>query len=324
MSLRPTQPVLAIPGVYHPKHHPKRRPQTPHVYRPPRRFQVLPKVEHNNERRKLKKALQVQGFSWHRPGYFKSAFLEIPARTKWFTPEIEGFRYPSVLNAAYLGQYGESIVPLEVTRSVSSNDDGKSAQNTFERMEAPLSLLLQHMTATEPQNTQLYLAQHSLTDLAAPLQEDIPTPKDFFAALHSKGDVYGSSLWMGRPPTVTPLHRDPNPNFFVQLAGKKVVRLMQPKVGYALYERMKAQIGGTKGGASMRGVEMMQGKEKELLEDLVWSKDKDNMNDPTMHDVSGFEVTLRPGDALFIPLGWWHAVRGHGKGVNASVNWWFR
>ncbi|KAK1915782.1 hypothetical protein P3342_003595 [Pyrenophora teres f. teres] len=211
-----------------------------------------------------------------------------------------------------------------MTRSVGNNDDGKSAQNTFERMNAPLSLLLQHMTAAELQDTQLYLAQHSLSDLAAPLQEDVPTPTDFFAALHSKGDIYGSSLWMGRPPTVTPLHRDPNPNLFVQLAGKKEVRLIKPKVGQELYERVKAQIGETKGVASMRGEEMMQGKERELLEELVWSKDTDKMNDAIMHGVGGFEVNLRPGDALFIPLGWWHAVRGHGKGANASVNWWFR
>jgi len=53
------------------------------------------------------------------------------------------------------------------------------------------------------------------------------------------------------------------------------------------------------------------------LEELVWSKDSE---DPNMHGISGFEVSLRPGDALYIPLGWWHAVRGIGKGVNASVS----
>jgi hypothetical protein len=33
---------------------------------------------------------------------------------------------------------------------------------------------------------------------------------------------------IGHPPTYTPLHRDPNPNIFVQLAGEKVVRLLAP------------------------------------------------------------------------------------------------
>ena len=315
MSLRPTQPLLG--GLTHPRKHPK--PDRIYVPRPRLRFAPLPKIEHNNRRRKpAKQKLIVEGFNKEKPGFFRSALIDIPARTKWFTQEDPGYRYPSNLNADYLEEYGEAIVPLEMTRSAGNNlQDDKPTKQTFERMEAPLHLLLQHMTTTDPQGTQLYLAQHSLADLAAPLQQDLPTPTEFFAALKAKGDIYGSSLWMGKPPTVTPLHRDPNPNFFVQLAGKKEVRLIEPEMGKRLYERVKRQLGKRGGSARMRGEEMMQGKEKQILEELVWSKDS---QDPNMHGISGFEVSLRPGDALYIPLGWWHAVRGIGKGVNASVS----
>ena len=319
MSLRPTQSLLT--GLTHPRRHPKRFPKQPNgIPRTRPRFSPVAKVDHNNDKRlPTKQKLVVQNFSRERPGLFKGAFNKIPARTKWFTTEYTDFRYPSNINAEYLGQYGDAIVPLEMTRSVGINkdDENRIQEQTFERLDAPLHLLLQHMTITEPQDTQLYLAQHSLADLAAPLQEDVPTPTEFLAGLNSKGDIYASSLWMGKPPTVTPLHRDPNPNLFLQLAGKKVVRLIEPAMGHSLYERVKKQLGKRGGSASMRGEEMMQGKEKEILEEWIWSNDKEDRN---MHGISGFEAVLRPGDALYIPLGWWHAVRGVGRGANASVS----
>jgi hypothetical protein len=40
-----------------------------------------------------------------------------------------------------------------------------------------------------------------------------------------------------------------------------------------------------------------------------------------------FETHLAPGDALFIPQGWYHSVRSvgnHTHGINISANWWFR
>lgn len=317
MSLRPTSRLLA--GLTHPRKNPKRHTRPDGVPRIRPRFSPVAKADHNNAKRiPTKQKLVVTNFSRVKPGLFKGAFNNIPARTKWFTPEYTDFRYPSYVNAEYLGQYGDAIVPLEMTRSVGNDNDESSMQKqTFERLDAPLHLLLRHMTATEPQDIQLYLAQHSLSDLAAPLQEDVPTPTEFLAGLNSKGDIYASSLWMGNPPTVTPLHRDPNPNLFLQLAGKKVVRLIEPAMGDKLYERVKNQLGKRGGSASMRGEEMMQGKEKELLEEWIWSKDKE---DPNMYGISGFEAELRPGDALYIPLGWWHAVRGVGRGANASVS----
>jgi len=61
---------------------------------------------------------------------------------------------------------------------------------------------------------------------------------------------------------------------------------------------------------------MMQGEQKTLLEKAIWSDDD--------FDGEGYEAILKPGDSLFIPVGWWHAVRGVGHGINMSVNWWFR
>jgi hypothetical protein len=246
----------------------------------------------------------VAGFNANEPAIFKNAFRELPAIEKWFLASSTTSSSHE-LNTAYLEQYGDSIVPLELTRTSSDST------TTFERFEAPLSLLLAHMTGPIDQTTRLYLAQQSLADLPSALQSDLPMPT--LVSHLGRGDLYASSLWMGRPPTRTPLHRDPNPNLFVQLAGKKVVRLIGPEVGRAMYEQVKIRIGRKAGRATMRGEEMMQGEEMEALETAVW---EENVHDA---DASGVEAKLDGGDGLYIPVGWWHAVHGVGAGANASV-----
>jgi hypothetical protein len=125
---------------------------------------------------------------------------------------------------------------------------------------------------------------------------------------------------MGRPPTFTPLHKDPNPNLFFQLAGQKVIRLFSSEVGRAIFDAVQARLGGP-GNATFRGEEMMQGQEREELEEAVWGDGSEGLK---AWQVEGLEARLGMGEALFIPKGWWHSVRGIGAGMNASVNWWFR
>ncbi|EXJ86082.1 hypothetical protein A1O1_06451 [Capronia coronata CBS 617.96] len=198
----------------------------------------------------------------------------------------------------------------------------------------------------------IYLAQCEISSLPASLQEHIPTPSLLTnpnpnlnskrgSSTPIKGDIYSTSLWLGRPPTYTPLHRDPNPNLFVQLAGRKVMRLLPPEIGNAVFADVQNQIiiasssspsspssSSASTSSAIRGEEMMAGPEKELLHDAVWS-DTDTGPDTQNRyahvlKTYGFEVELGLGEGLFIPKGWWHSVKGVGEGVTASVNWWFR
>lgn len=132
-----------------------------------------------------------------------------------------------------------------------------------------------------------------------------------------KGDIYSSSIWLGHAPTYTPLHRDPNPNLFVQLAGRKRVRMYKPQIGLSIFNAVQESIGGV-AKASMRGEEMMEGAEREALEDQVWKEDG-------AHAGECWEAEVGSGDGLFIPKGWWHSIRSAaGDGMIGSVNWWFR
>ena len=211
-----------------------------------------------------------------------------------------------------LSRFGEAMVPLEFTTA------SEGSETVFQRAEAPLQLYLEWAkNATAATRDRLYMAQASLATLPKAMRDDLPIPG--FVAKAGKGDVYDSNLWMGIPPTYTPLHRDPNPNLFVQLAGHKVVRMMSPNAGNVVFGHVQNALGRS-GSSAFRGEEMMRGEEKRLLEDQVWGGP--SLDSETRHH--RYEVSLFSGDGIFIPQGWWHSIKGIDEGVTASVNWWFR
>ncbi|PYH97568.1 JmjC domain protein [Aspergillus ellipticus CBS 707.79] len=249
-------------------------------------------------------------------------FHDLPAFERWFQPSPND---PNVsqLNTTYLGQHGAgAFVPLELTQpSQDGTASKKTDELTFRQFHAPLSLFLKWIRAAETletQPTRLYLAQCQLLDLPQKLRDDFPTPE--LVAHAGKGDIYDTNIWIGYPPTYTPLHRDPNPNLFVQLAGRKVVRLLPPDDGQKVFGSVRRELGRSAGreAAAIRGEEMMQGQERALLEQAVWD-DTTSVLGP-----DGHEAHLEAGDGLFIPRAWWHSIKGVGQGVTASANWWFR
>ena len=237
-------------------------------------------------------------------------FLKLPAAQKWFVrprDETSGV----TLNRSYLARFEDSIVPLEFTRLESGD------KNTFNRAEAPLHIFLQWTDLATPLTAdRLYLAQASLSSLPKALADDLPTPA--FVSEAGSGDIYDTNIWMGLAPTYTPLHRDPNPNLFVQLAGAKIVRILEPEAGDRIFARVQ-KILGRSDSAAFRGDSMMKGQEKKLLDTEVWGgAPRDEGREV------GYEVSVETGGGLFIPKGWWHSIKGVGNGITASVNWWFR
>ncbi|KAI9713819.1 MAG: hypothetical protein M1820_000549 [Bogoriella megaspora] len=244
----------------------------------------------------------------------QGSFQHISAANKWFEKGNEDDTATGQqLNTGYLQQYNETMVPLELT-TTEQTDLG--AKDTFERFQAPLQVFIDWCTtqyqrsephSKNPLHRNLYLAQASLSELPQALRDDLPTPE--IVCFAGRGDIYDANIWMGLAPTYTPLHKDPNPNLFVQLAGRKLVRLFEPAIGLEIFRAAQARSQGS-GSATFRGTEMMEGEEKAALEDIVWGENAKIQ----------VEASLEPGDALFIPKGWWHSIRGVGSGITASVS----
>ena len=232
----------------------------------------------------------------------------LPAMTKWFhDPEgpADGLR----LNQDYLHQYGHLRLPFELTARTKNGEGDDEA--SFQRLQGIFSPFIQWANDASGQegSDRLYLAQASLSGFPLELQRDFPPPELLWSG---KGDIYDTNLWIGVAPTYTPLHRDPNPNLFVQLAGKKMIRLYEPTEGLRLYCRVQERLGRTPS-PKIQGDEMMSGRARMAMEGAVWGE-------AVAGEAVKFEASLHRGDNLFIPKGWWHSLKGVGPGIIASVS----
>lgn len=252
------------------------------------------------------------------------------------------------LNYNYLNQFANALVPVEWTkhRVAQGHDPTKIhpdlheghavSVESFQKAELPLSTFLAlvrskmdassiHIDSSgkasaQPSNSSVgaedrfYLAQCPLQALPEPMRADLQPLPSFIREASDRGDIYESSIWVGMAPTYTPLHKDPNPNFFVQLASSKVIRAFPPDVGVALLREGSNRLNDA-GATDVRTFDerFMQGKERQIFYELIWDDDAIAEADWTL------EATLEEGDGVFIPKGWWHSFRGVGPGINGSV-----
>lgn len=98
-----------------------------------------------------------------------------------------------------------------------------------------------------------------------------------------------SKLWLGCSGTVTPLHWDVPHNLQVHLAGRKRWLLFAPSQSRALYPR-----------GLLSGMPNFAQVDPEMPEPDRF---------PRFRQVSCLHAVVGPGDALFIPRGWWHHTR---------------
>ncbi|KAI4191342.1 MAG: hypothetical protein L6R41_000129 [Letrouitia leprolyta] len=188
------------------------------------------------------------------------------------------------------------MIQLEFTSSELASD----STSMFHRAEAPLNIFLQWAAQANSKTLQrLYVAQAPLHRLPKSLRDDLPTPELVLQA--GKGDIYDASIWLGIAPTYTPLHCDPNPNLYLQLAGHKVIRIVPPDVGQLIFANVQSALGKPLLNR-FRGDEMMKGREKDLLEAKIWHQEV------VAHDgdggaLVGSETHLEAGESMFIPQG---------------------
>ncbi|HRE89772.1 MAG TPA: cupin-like domain-containing protein [Myxococcota bacterium] len=135
-----------------------------------------------------------------------------------------------------------------------------------------------------PGNDRYCIARNkNLEKALAPLLDDIVVDTELFDASRLSG---GSSLWIGPGGTITPLHYDTTHILFTQLVGRKRFGLVSPDwVGLML-----------------------------RLDGFYVMGDLAAVPPGALH-----EVTLEPGDALFLPAGWFHRVVALDASVSFSL-----
>ena len=144
-----------------------------------------------------------------------------------------------------------------------------------------------------------YLAQHLLFDQFPELLGDLgppPWPDGASAAEPPRA-------WIGGGGSRTPAHRDPKDNLLVQVAGEKFCRLYPPDSAMHTYP--------PPGRTHVSRAPVHRLSRSELGEQF-----------PGFPARGGFlDVTLRQGDCLYIPKGWFHYVQSLSPSI--SINFWF-
>lgn len=123
------------------------------------------------------------------------------------------------------------------------------------------------------------------------LLDDVRPPRDLFEPLTPGA----TSLWIGPAGTVTPLHHDTTNILFAQIHGRKRVELVSPQETALLIDPVHGYYSPVE------------------LDELAAARL------PALRQVLVKQVVLGPGDALYIPAGWWHRVTSLDVSISFSL-----
>jgi hypothetical protein len=124
----------------------------------------------------------------------------------------------------------------------------------------------------------------------SPLLDEIRCIEGILDPVRAPAKIF---LWFGPAGTVTPLHHDSMNVLLAQVLGRKLVTLIPSFETPLVYNRIGVY-------------------------SEVDCEAPDYSKYPRFRNVSRLEVLLEPGQALFIPVGWWHHVRSLDVSISVS------
>jgi hypothetical protein len=183
-------------------------------------------------------------------------------------------------NAELRRRFGDRTVSIQANRSTDANYEQNSERL---RRDIRFGDFLDVIESDDETNDVYITANNSGTNLVAlkELWDDIV----YFPEYLREDPGNRGFFWFGPKGTVTPLHHDLTNNFMAQVRGRKLVRLIAPYELPSLYNNRHC----------FTQVDL----------DRV-----DFERFPAFRNVAVMDVEIGPGDLLFLPVGWWHYVRG--------------
>jgi len=235
------------------------------------------------------------------------------------------------------------IVPVEIGGDYRI-EDWKQTMLPWEEFLAGIGMLSETSDASNGNPAEnhhhgiLYLAQHSLLTQFPALRSDItipdyvyssPLPPPSFPNYRPPGndEQVVINAWLGPKGTISPAHTDPYFNCYAQAVGRKTVWLAPPHLHHEMYSFSDSS---APHAARKLPTSDHSPLETPAMTTMLSNTSRVDVFSSNTADFPAFESVVRPsalcaviepGDLLYIPPGWWHAMRS--EDISFSVSMWF-